>query len=81
MSGFPKQVRLNTPSAQSGYVRPNAAPKTSVQIPAINMNDQNIEQHEQHSPACEGWIDGLFVQMFRLMHTFEKDFFTSPLWL
>jgi len=37
------------------------------------MNDQNVEQHEKRSPACEGWIDGLFVQMFRLMHTFEKD--------
>ena len=41
------------------------------------MNDQNVEQHETRSPACEGWIDGLFVQMFRLMHTFEQDNFDS----
>jgi hypothetical protein len=41
------------------------------------MNDHNIEPDAQRSPACEAWIDDLFVRMFRLIRIFEKDNFDS----
>jgi hypothetical protein len=42
-----------------------------------DLNSGTTAEDVRHSPDCEAWMHGLFIRVFRAMHTHEADNFDA----